>query len=118
MMRSQSLFAALAMLLSAACSNSEPPIGRGLPKTFGYTPAFEERLRQRFPIGSDEQKLLVEIRSEKFGIQEVKDPSAPHRFSARYDASEGACREEWTIQWAAEQGKITDITGLNRQICF
>jgi hypothetical protein len=118
MMRSQSLFAALAMLLSAACSNSEPPIGRGLPKTFGYTPAFEERLRQRFPIGSDEQKLLVEIRSEKFRIQEVKDPSAPQRFSARYDASEGACREEWTIQWAAEQGKITDITGLNRQICF
>lgn len=118
MMRSQSLFAALAMLLSAACSNSEPPIGRGLPKTFGYTPAFEERLKQRFPIGSDEQKLLVELRSEKFKIEEVKDPSSPHRFSAHYDVSEVACREEWTIQWTAEQGKITDITGLNRQICF
>jgi hypothetical protein len=118
-MRSHVLFAALATLLSAACSNSEPPIGRGLPKTFGYTPAFEERLKQRFPIGSDDQKLLVELRSEKFKIQEVKDPSNPHRFSAHYDISDGvACKEEWTIQWTVKQGKIADLTGLNRQICF
>jgi hypothetical protein len=46
------LCVAVAAALLAACPNSPPPIGRGLPRTFGYTPAFAERLKDHFPVGS------------------------------------------------------------------
>lgn len=87
----------LAMLVLSACSKQPPPIGRDLPITFGYTPAFEQRLSQRFPVGSEEQQLVTELRNEVFGI---------------------ACKDEWTVQWSADQGKITGITGLNRRVCL
>jgi hypothetical protein len=107
---------ALALSMLCACSDRAPPIGRDLPKTFGYTPAFEQRLRQRFPIGSDEQNLLTELRSERFTIDKMHD--SPSRVSALYKVSGLPCGEEWTVQWSADQGKITEITGVNRQICF
>jgi len=109
---------ALATLL-VGCSKTVPPIGRGLPTTFGFTPAFEQRLRERFPIGSDEGRLIAELRSEKFVFGEVQDPPSRYRSSARYEASHGPfCKGEWQIYWTAPQGIITEIGGMNREVCF
>lgn len=118
-MRLSMLTSALGALLLAACSGSEPPIGRGLPMTFGYKPAFEQRLRERFPVGSDESRLIAELRSEKFTLGEIQDPSSRYRNSALYEASHGfACKGEWQIYWTASKGIINEIGGMNREVCF
>lgn len=110
---------ALCALLLAACSESEPPIGRGLPAIFGYTPAFEQRLRERFPVGSDESRLIAELRSEKFTLGEIQDPSSRYRNSALYETSHGfACKGEWRIYWTASKGIINQIGGMNREVCL
>lgn len=113
------LITALGAMLLSACSNSEPPIGRGLPKTFGYTPAFEQRLRERFPVGSEERRLIAELRSENFTLGQIQDPSSPYRNSAQYEASRGLfCKHEWQIYWTAPKGTITEIGGMTRERCL
>jgi hypothetical protein len=105
--------------LLVGCSNAEPPIGRGLPTTFGFTPAFEQRLRERFPVGSDEGRLIAELRSEKFTLGDVHNPPGHYRSSALYEASHGLfCKGEWQIYWNALQGFIIEIRGTNREVCF
>jgi hypothetical protein len=110
---------ALATLL-VGCSNKEPPIGHGLPMTYGFTPAFEQRLRERFPVGSDEGRLIAELRSENFSLGDGKrGPPGNYRSSALYEASHGPfCKGEWQIYWTAAQGIIIEIGGLNREVCF
>jgi len=109
---------ALATLL-VGCSNSEPPIGRGLPITFGFTPAFEQRVRERFPVGSDERQLITELNNENFTLGRVSDPSSRYRNSAQYETSAGLfCKDEWQIYWSAPQGLILEIGGVNREICL
>ena len=94
------------------CSDPTPPIGRDLPKTFAPNDTyFDRRIKQRFPIGSDEENLLAELRSERFTTKETHDPSSRYRLSALYESHDLACKESWTIQWIAEQGKIKDIEG-------
>jgi hypothetical protein len=113
------LTSALGALLLAACSNSDPPIGSGLPVTFGFTLAFEQRVRERFPVGSYESRLIAELRNERFTLGEIQDPSNRYRNSAVYEASHGfACKGEWQVYWAASQGIIVEIGGMNREVCF
>jgi hypothetical protein len=115
----QMTLAVLWVFLLPACSDSTPPIGRGLPKTFAPTaPDFDIRVKQRFPVGSDEGKLLAELRNERFTIQDIHEPSSRYGRSALYESHDVACKASWTIRWAAEQGKITDIEGSARQVCL
>jgi hypothetical protein len=112
------LASALATLL-VGCSNAEPPIGLGLPTTFGFTPAFEHRLRERFPVGSDERRLIAELRNEKFTLGEIHDPSSRYRSSARYEASHCPfCKGEWQIYGTASKDIIIEIGGMNREVCL
>jgi len=112
------VLAALATLLMG-CSSAEPPIGRGLPTSFGFTPAFEQRLKERFPVGSDERRLIAELRNEKFTLGEVRNPPGRYRSSALYEASHGPfCKGEWQIYWTASQGIIIEIGGMNREVCL
>src|SRR5580692_10670773 len=90
----------------SACSTPVPSLGRGLPRTFVPTPDFDRRINERFPVGSEENKLLAELHSERFAIIASQDGSKPYRFSALYVAQNIPCRESWRIQWNAEQGRI------------
>jgi hypothetical protein len=105
----------VATLLSA-CSAQPPSMGRNLDRR--DTPHFDERVRQRFPVGSDESQLEAELRSEQFSIAEIHDPANRYRMSAVHEVNGVACREDWTIRWIAEEGKITGIEGRIRDICL
>ena len=110
------LLAMLLILLLTACSRA-PPLGRELPRNFDTSSTyFDQRVKQRFPIGSDEAKLVVELRKEGFDI--TLGPSLPHQHSATYETHDLACRESWTVDWAGSQEKITDIEGQYRQVCL
>src|ERR1700734_1508685 len=104
--RSSVLLMALCALVLAACSDPVPAIGRGLPKTFAEAaPYFDNRIKERFPIGSDEETLRAELHGEGFTIKELHDPSSRYRLSALYEGHDLACKESWNVQWTAEGGK-------------
>lgn len=113
---SVALFATVLLVLLSACSDRAPPLGRGLPKTFGPSdPSFGTRLRERFPIGTDAVKLTTELRNEGFVVSGSREPG---KFSARYEAHSLVCKESWAAQWTAEQGKIAAIDGSHHQACL
>ncbi len=106
-------------LLLSACSNPTPPLARGLPKSFGPTLDFDRRVRRLYPIGSDEAKLLAELRSERFTITEGHDPSGRNRRSARYESEHFPCKETWTIRWVYDHALISDIEGnYSGELCL
>ncbi len=109
----------LFILVVSACSYTTPPLGRGLPRDFVPTPDFDRRVKERFPVGSDESKLIAELHDEQFATTEIKDPSSPYRLSALYVAQGIACRESWRVRWKAEQGRIVEIEGwYSGNICL
>jgi hypothetical protein len=118
MRRRMALAVSWALLLSA-CSDPPPPIATGLPRSFGPTPDFGIRIKQRFPIGSDEGNLLTELRVERFAIVESHDPTAPYKFAALYESHKFPCKETWSIQWTADKGTIAEIAGrYSGQLCL
>jgi hypothetical protein len=118
-MRRHIAFVALAALSFTACADSPPPIGRELPAVFAEArPVFDKRVRQRFPVGSEEAKLLAELHSEAFTLKEASDPSTRYRYSATYTAHKLVCNLSWTVSWNSEKGKITDIAGDYGATCL
>ena len=114
--RRRMMLAVFCAFVVSACSNAPPSLGRGLPRTFGPTPDFDNRIKERFPVGSEESKLLAELHGERFATPEFKDPSEPYRFTALYVAQSIA---SWRIQWNAEQGRIIGIDGwYSGEICL
>lgn len=112
----------LALILTVAsvagCSRARPPIGRDLPIGFGYTPYFNDRVSKRFPAGSDANKLLAELRRERFTVAENHDRYSRYRLSATYEINGLVCNDVWTIEWTAEQEKIKEIRADGRDLCL
>jgi hypothetical protein len=108
-----------AVLLLYACASPTPPIAQGLPKTFVPTADFDARIRQRFPIGSGEGKLIAELHAENFAITEIHNLSSQYRRLAHYESHVFPCKETWTVRWVADQGQITGIEGRNSgELCL
>ena len=113
------MLAIFCAFVASACSNTTPSLGRGLPRTFGPTPEFDERIKERFPGGSEQSKLIHELHDERFATTETQNSSGPYRYSARHVAQSIACRESWMIQWNAEHGRIVGIEGwYSGEICL
>jgi len=101
------MFSALSLL---ACANTSPTIGSHLGgSAVEDSTVFDQQVKARFPVGSDENALRVELERERFVI--IRDKDSPFRFSATYSASELFCRRDWSIRWSVYAGKIADIGG-------
>jgi hypothetical protein len=110
------IFATLSL---CACADSPPPIGRGGPRAVAdVTPWFNSQVQQRFPVGSDDEKLRAELHHEAFKIAQANEPVARYQFTATYQANGLACREWWNVRWSSEQGRITDISAEWSQTCL
>ncbi len=74
---------------------------------------FSERLRDRYPIGSPETALILELWLE--GFRPTTDLSAPLRkagFDRPGDFIHDACRRRGTVNWSADAaGRLTAISG-------
>jgi hypothetical protein len=107
------------MQVLISCTNKAPPIGAGLPRTFApNSPEFDQRVKERFPVGSDEARLLLELQGEKFDIGKATGTSDPFQHTAQFESHDIACGESWTIEWNSEAGRIRGIEGKYRQSCF
>ncbi len=101
------MFTALGLL---ACADSPSIIGSHVGASADESSAvFDQQVKARFPVGSDENALRVELVRERFVI--IRDKDSPFRFSATYGASELFCRRDWIIRWNVNAGKIADIGG-------
>jgi len=108
------LFAILAL---ESCGSAPPRIGVDLHGPVHQVQAdFDQRVRTRFPIGSDEAVLHNELMRERFVI--TRDKDSPFIFSARYYSSNIACRTNWTIRWSVFAGRVADIAGYWGQTCL
>lgn len=108
----------VAALCVTSCVDGPPEIGNRLPQNFAQArPVFDERVKARFPVGSEETRLVAELRRQHFKIQ---PPGVGPRYasSARYDASQIVCRVSWIISWSAEQGRVKEIAGDYAEVCL
>jgi hypothetical protein len=110
---------ALAAVSLCACADSPPPIGRGLPAAFADArTVFDRRVKERFPVGFDAERLVTELHREAFIIRELNTPPNRYRFSATYEAHQLVCNLSWTISWNAENSRITEIAGDYGSVCL
>ena len=117
--RGKNATAVFLALLLCACRAPVPPIAQGLPRSFGPTPEFNARIKQRFPIGAAESPLIAELRAEHFDIAEIHDSGTLYKYKATNDVQDFPCRETWTVIWVAENGKLTGIEGRTTgQLCL
>jgi hypothetical protein len=108
------LFGAIAL---AGCKDLPPPIGDDLPEgANAASAAFDQRVKARFPAGSDEGVLRAELVRERFVIRTSED--APPTFIATYEHSDITCRVDWTIQWREDGGRIVDIGAKYLPTCL
>ena len=101
---------AVSMCLSA-CGTPPPRLAEGLRANnrSAPDPAWDQRLRERFPVGSEESSMLKELRKQRFKVSAV---------SAYYTSADLVCSQTWTIAWHAENGRITDISGVHNGACL
>jgi len=102
----------IAISLLTGCSAQPPDIGRGVSSNY----AFNERVRQRFPVGSDERMLVAELLREQFRIEPA--PSKRDNFVAHLEAEGLPCKRTWTLLWSTDQRKISDIEARYGEICL
>ncbi len=112
------IFAGLATVLLSGCYVTVPPIAQGGPRDVALvTPYFDDQVKQRFPVGSDEKQLRAELHRESFKIRETNDPNLGYQHIATYQDS-GVCKVVWTVRWNTDQGKITNTTATYSQTCL
>ena len=112
MRRTLSLAILLTPVLSA-CTTSPPKLAEGLPGnvTARHDAQWDQRLRERFPVGSEESLLLAELRRQHFKVD-------PARGNASYPQPNLPCRQDWWVNWKAEGGLITEIAGEHNGACL
>jgi hypothetical protein len=117
-MRASIPLAALVILCLEGCVDSLPRIGRGLPSNIEQARiAFDERVKERFPVGSNERALREELQGQRFAFGPSRDPSRGG-YSATYEAEQLVCRVTYIVSWSAEAGRITQVGGERRDVCL
>ena len=112
------IFAGLATVLLSGCYVTVPPSAQGGPRDVALvTPYFDDQVKQRFPVGSDEKQLRAELHRESFKIRETNDPNLGYQHIATYQDS-GVCKVVWTVRWNTDQEKITNTTATYSQTCL
>jgi hypothetical protein len=108
----------LTALCVSACVDSPPELGSGLPTNFQQArPYFDQRVKERFPVGSDETRLLAALHRQHFAISQSGNSSG-YPNSARYEANQIVCKLTWIISWSAEEGRIKEIAGDYGDVCL
>ena len=97
-----------AFVFLAACQRSEPEIGRGLPSEYAAaTEAFDRRIKQRFPPGTNEKSLVRALEVQGFTVIKHGGWSEAN-FSKNYLLFETI----WSVRWKESDSSVREIEGL------
>jgi len=98
--------------------NAEPPpaLLRDMPTNVDQiTPAFSNRVKAQFPVGSPEDKLIAELQREGF------EPKWNYQGEqiAVFVRGKPVCRNEWRVFWRDDgKGAVTAINARFAAICL
>jgi len=116
-LKQTSIVALLSAICLVGCTDMPPPIVYDLPEgASAATAAFDQRVKTRFPAGSDEAALRDELLREGFVIRASED--SPPIFVATYERGDSTCRVDWTIQWRADGGRIAELGAKYTPTCL
>ena len=76
--------------------------------------AFEARLRDLHPVGSEAAALRRALHSDGFAI----DTAEPGEAVARLEQSGFLCLYDWTVRWTEDAGRITALEGEHGGQCM
>jgi hypothetical protein len=100
-------------------NDRDAPDPRPLPTLVADLPAanarqaFADRVRHRFPIGSPERTLMLELWSEGFA-----HPGDATKQWASLDRRGPPCTRNWTVTWTTDgTGQLTAIDGTYIPSC-
>jgi hypothetical protein len=102
-MRHRFIQLAAAATLSA-CAPPVPPLAVGVS---GHV-EFNERVKARFPVGSDARELRTELRTQGFQIGDSH--WAGFMFSAHYVGGGFPCNSNVSVNWNESSDRITRIS--------
>jgi hypothetical protein len=109
-------------LVLTACEGAVvgvPPIGADLPKRVDQAqPAFDQRVKQRFPVGSEAAAMVSALEEQGFEGQESWTPDfeqpSPEEHIRSMDFRSGSLFITlWSVRWREKGGKITEIWGVH-----
>ena len=94
----------------AGCQAAEPEIARGLPPGYAEAnAAFDQRIKQRFPVGTSEKRIVRELEAQSFVVK-----SHPGWKEASFTKSHIATETVWSVRWTASDSIVRKRWGL----CF
>ncbi len=109
------------LLALTACEGSAgqvPPIGADLPEKVDQAqPAFDQRVKQRFPLGSEAAAMISALKQQGFEGPESWEPDfeqpSPGEHIRSMDFRSGSLFSTlWSVRWRENRGKITEIWGV------
>lgn len=109
------------LLALTACEGSAghvPPIGADLPQKVDQAQAaFDLRVKQRYPAGSDATVMVSVLKEQGFEGPESWEPDyeqpSPEEHIRSMDFRSGSIFSTlWSVRWREKGGKITEIWGV------
>jgi hypothetical protein len=102
------------LLVLGGCATA-PQIAQGLPgAAMDAGPAFDRRIKAKFPVGSAQAEVLAELTREGFKITPCADPKGQgcvFQHFAIWASAASMCKRDWQVLWDADDGRVTRIEG-------
>jgi hypothetical protein len=99
---------------------SPVPLTRDLPQeTAARSPAFDTTVKARFPIGTPESAMGLELQSEHFQRKDWDSRPSQEHVAERYDGGAPVCNLVARIYWRSnEDGRLTAVSGDYTATCL
>jgi len=96
------------------------PLTVGLPReVVAKSPAFDERVKARFPIGTPMAEVGLELAREKFVRQDWSPTQSGEHYADRYDGGAPVCNFDAFVYWKTDESdRLTEIKGVYRVTCL
>ena len=111
----------LSLLALSGCQETKrealPPIAADLPaETEAAGHVFQQRVQQRFPVGTPEGELISTLKSQGFVIHGATEAGDFNNAILRRDA-DGLCQTEWSVRWRASQRRLSEVWAVHFVRC-
>lgn len=94
---------------------SLPPLAKGLsPKFEEGDKQFKRRIERLYPIGSSEERLKADLRSQGFRVT-LRSQGLSEGTLSRVILCGG---KEWDVRWYAEAGKLSEVIAVYGATCL
>ena len=89
------------------------PLTNDLPrKTAEKSPAFDARVKARFPIGTPVTTMAAELLQEKFTREDWSDTPGQEHYARHYDGGAPVCNLLASVYWKSDENdQLTSIRG-------